>query len=169
MKPCSTYQFKNSEFHLNDSFIFTDKWIRWFNNWTAAQVWNILATFFTITFLFSLFWGAFSFFSFLCFLFDVFKDNSSSWDHFQSGELGLIVTIPAFCFLTYRDCCIFWHALVKDGFFPLPPYVVLTPPRRQRLVQWYRRSSHHNTSHHPKRCKLKWAMTRKEMPLLHLF
>lgn len=88
MKPCNAYQFKNSEFHLNDSFIFTEKWIRWLNNWTAAQVSNILATFFTITFLFSLFWGAFSFFSFLCFLSDVFKDNSSSWDHFQSGGRG---------------------------------------------------------------------------------
>lgn len=34
-----------------------------------------------------------------CFLSNVFKDNNSSWEHFQSGEWGWIIIVPVSCFL----------------------------------------------------------------------
>lgn len=80
----------------------------------------------------------------------VFKDNNSSWEHFQSGEWGWILTVPLCCFLTCGERLFFWHRAVKDRLIqPFPPLF----HRQQRLVQRHRRPGDHHASHHPKRCK----------------
>lgn len=44
----------------------------------------------------------------------VFKDNNSSWEHFQSGEWGWILPVPLCCFLTCREPLFFRRRAVKD-------------------------------------------------------
>lgn len=81
----------------------------------------------------------------------VFKDNNSSWEHFQSGEWGWILIVPLCCFLTRRERLFFWHRAVKEGLIkPTPPQLFR---RQQRLVQRHRRPGHHHASDDPKRCK----------------
>lgn len=51
----------------------------------------------------------------------VFKDNNSSWEHFQSGEWGWIFAVPLCCFLTCREPLFFRRRAVKDRLMKRSP------------------------------------------------
>lgn len=74
----------------------------------SRTFWLCYALIITILALISLSQWCIFIFSLPCFLFNVFKDNNSSWEHFQSGECKLIVTVPVSFFSKPKcivSCC----------------------------------------------------------------